>query len=490
MQVSEKTALTFDDVLLEPGFAEVLPHEVDVSTQLTHDIKLNIPLVSAAMDTVTEAPLAIAIAQQGGIGILHKNMAIEQQAQQVRRVKKYESGIILDPITISPDASVRELIELTRVHKFSGMPVVDGDQLVGIITNRDLRFNTDLNQPVAKLMTGKDKLVTVPEGTSGDEIMHLMHKNRIEKVLIVNDAFHLKGMVTVRDILQATANPNACKDSNSQLRVGAAVGTGQDTDQRVDALVRAGADVLIIDTAHGHSNPVLHWVAWIKKHYPDLQLIAGNVATGPGAKALADLGVNGIKVGMGPGSICTTRIVAGIGVPQITAIANVAGATKGKVPIIADGGVRFSGDIGKAIAAGAWSIMVGSLLAGTDESPGEIELFKGRSYKTYCGMGSIAAMSRGQGASERYYQDSDAAEKLVPQGIEGRVPYKGPLSAVVHQLVGGLRACMGYTGLSTLELLRQKGQFVRITNSGMRESHAHDITITKETPNYQIGESE
>jgi IMP dehydrogenase len=483
-------ALTFDDVSLMPGHATNLPKNVSLKTFLTPEIKLNIPVVSAAMDTVTEANLAIALAQEGGIGILHKNMSVEDQVVQVGRVKKFESGIIQDPVTVSPGTAVQELLELTNTYKYSGMPVVEGEQLLGIITNRDVRFETNLAQPVANLMTPKERLVTVPEGTSREEITALLHKHRIEKILVVNDKFQLRGMVTVKDILKAKEKPNACKDNSGRLRVGAAVGTGSETEERVAALVHAGVDLIVVDTAHGHSQGVIDKIKGIKKHFPDLQLVGGNIATQEAALALKAAGVDGVKVGMGPGSICTTRVVAGVGIPQVTAIANVAEALRGSgIPIVADGGIRFSGDICKAIAAGAWSVMIGGLFAGTEEAPGEVVLLGGRSYKSYRGMGSVDAMSQRYGSSDRYFQSEeslDNSDKLVPEGIEGRVPYKGTLVAVVYQLVGGLRAGMGYTGCSTIEEMRTKAQFVRITNAGMRESHVHDVIITKEAPNYWV----
>jgi IMP dehydrogenase len=481
-------ALTFDDVLLVPGHSQVLPKDVDLRTQLTREITLNIPIVSAAMDTVTEAKLAIAIAQEGGIGILHKSMSIEQQAQEVRRVKKFESGIVKDPITVTPQTTVQELLELTRAYNISGMPVVDGDKLVGIITNRDVRFATDLSQPVSNLMTHQSKLVTVQEGAGRDEIIHLLHKHRIEKILIIKDDFQLSGMVTVKDIMKAKEKPSACKDEAGRLRVGAAVGTRKDTEDRVAALVEVGVDVIVVDTAHGHSQGVLDRVSWIKKHYPEIQVIGGNIATAEAAIALKKAGADGVKVGIGPGSICTTRVIAGVGVPQITAVANVAEALKRSgLPVIADGGIRYSGDLSKAIAAGAHSVMIGSLFGGTEEAPGEVVLFQGRSYKSYRGMGSLGAMSGGFGSSDRYFQENELeTEKLVPEGIEGRVSYKGSLVAVTHQLVGGLRASMGYTGCKNIDEMRTKSQFVRITTAGMRESHVHDVAITKEPPNYSI----
>lgn len=482
-------ALTFDDVLLIPGYSEVLPRDVSLKTRLTKEITLNIPLVSAAMDTVTESRLAISMAQEGGIGILHKNMTAEEQAREVRAVKKFESGIVRDPITISPDATILELIELTQAHKISGVPVVTGDQLVGIVTSRDLRFEDRFDAMVSSIMTPKDKLVTAKEGASAKSIKELLHKHRIEKVLLVDDDFKLKGMVTNTDIRKAEAYPNACKDSDGRLRVGAAVGTGEGTEERVKALIDAGVDVVVVDTAHGHSRGVLDRVRWIKQKYPQMQVIGGNIATADAAIALAEAGADAVKVGIGPGSICTTRIVSGIGVPQISAVADVATALAGReIPVIADGGVRFSGDIAKAIAAGASVIMVGSLLAGTEEAPGEVELYQGRYYKAYRGMGSLGAMAQSQGSSDRYFQDAaQGVEKLVPEGIEGRVPYKGPISAIIHQMNGGLRASMGYTGCATIEEMRTKPEFVRITGAGIKESHVHDVTITKEAPNYRVG---
>ena len=482
-------ALTFDDVLLLPAHSDVLPNEVSLKTRLTRNIELNVPLLSSAMDTVTEHRLAITMAQEGGIGILHKSMPVDDQARQVRAVKKYESGVVKDPITISPNATVRELINLTDAHNISGVPVVEGQQVVGIVTSRDTRFITDYDQSVADIMTGRDRLVTVKEGASADEVQTLLHKHRIEKILVVNDTGELRGMITVKDIEKATRYPNACKDSQGRLRVGAAVGTGGGTEERVAALVEAGVDVIVVDTAHGHSQGVLNRVAWIKKHFPDVDVIGGNIATAEAAIALMEAGADGVKVGIGPGSICTTRIVAGIGVPQITAVSEVAAALKGTdVPLISDGGIRFSGDIAKAVAAGAHAIMIGSLLAGTEEAPGEVELFQGGYYKAYRGMGSLGAMSGKTGSSDRYFQDAAAGiEKLVPEGIEGRVPYKGPMSAIVHQLMGGLRASMGYTGCANIEEMRTKPYFVKVTNAGMKESHVHDVTITKEAPNYPVG---
>ncbi len=480
-------ALTFDDVLLVPAHSTVLPKDVDLSTQLTRDIRMSIPLVSAAMDTVTESRFAIALALEGGIGIIHKNMTPEQQAREVVRVKKYESGVIREPITVPPDTSIGEVLELTRANNISGVPVVDGTELVGIVTARDLRFETRMGDPVRNIMTRKDKLVTVKEGASRAEAIELLHKYRIEKVLVVNDAFELRGMITVKDIQKAKENPKACRDDQERLRAGAAVGTGEGTEERVEALVEAGVDIIVVDTAHGHSQGVLNRVAWVKKHYPDVQVIGGNIATAAAARALVEAGADAVKVGIGPGSICTTRIVAGVGVPQVTAVANVAEELKGTgVPLIADGGLRYSGDIAKIIAAGAWSVMIGGLFAGTDESPGEVEIFQGRSYKSYRGMGSLGAMSGKQGSSDRYFQeDTTDAEKLVPEGIEGRVPYKGTMLNIVYQLLGGIRSSMGYTGCATIEEMRTKPEFVRVTNAGMAESHVHDVTITKEAPNYR-----
>ncbi len=479
-------ALTFDDVLLVPDHSTVLPKQVSLGSWLTREIALNIPLVSAAMDTVTEARLAITVAQEGGIGIIHKNMTIDEQAEQVRIVKKFESGVIKDPIMVSPRTSIREVRALTRAHNISGVPVVDGEDLVGIVTNRDLRFETSYDNPVSSIMTPKERLVTVREGAGRDEVVALLHKHRIEKILVVNDRFQLRGLITVKDIQKAKEKPNACKDHLARLRVGAAVGTGEGTDERIAALVAAGVDVLVVDTAHGHSQGVLDRVRWVKRNFPDMQLIGGNIATAAAALALVEAGADAVKVGIGPGSICTTRIVTGVGVPQITAISNVANALAGTgVPVIADGGIRYSGDLAKAIAAGASSVMIGSMFAGTEESPGDVELFQGRSYKSYRGMGSIGAMQ--QGSSDRYFQEMTAeAEKLVPEGIEGRVPYKGSLVAIVHQLMGGVRASMGYTGCADIEEMRTKPKFVRVTNAGMRESHVHDVTITREAPNYRM----
>lgn len=482
-------ALTFDDVLLIPGYSAILPHEVSLATRLTRNITLNLPLVSAAMDTVTEAPLAIAMAQEGGIGIIHKNMTVEQQAATVRAVKKFESGVVKDPVTVSPNNTVREVLEITAANKISGLPVVDGKDLVGIVTGRDIRFESRMDTPVSEIMTPKDKLVTVKEGETTEAIKDILHKHRIEKVLVVNDDFELRGLVTVKDIQKSQDYPNACKDEYGQLRVGAAVGTGAGTEERIAALVKAGVDVIVVDTAHGHSKGVIDRVRWVKQTYPDVEVIGGNIATAEAALALAEAGADAVKVGIGPGSICTTRIVAGIGVPQISAVANVAAALKDKaIPVIADGGIRFSGDIAKAIAAGANVIMIGSLLAGTDEAPGEIELFQGRSYKAYRGMGSLGAMGQSQGSSDRYFQDiKSGVDKLVPEGIEGRVACKGPMTAIIHQLMGGLRSSMGYTGSADIEEMRTKPQFTRITSAGMKESHVHDVTITKEAPNYRVG---
>jgi IMP dehydrogenase len=482
-------ALTFDDVLLEPAYSEVLPREVQLKTQLTRSLTLNIPIISAAMDTVTEARLAITLAQEGGIGIIHKNMSPKDQARQVQQVKKFESGVIHDPITVTPDTTIRDVIALTRAKNISGVPVVEGENLVGIVTHRDLRFETQRDAPVSAVMTPKEHLVTVSEGASKDEVLGLLHKHRIEKVLVVDkdQGFKLRGMITVKDIQKAHDYPYACKDQRGALRVGAAVGTGVDTDERVALLVEAGVDVVIVDTAHGHSRGVLDRVRGIKRSYPDLQLIAGNIVTAEAAKALIDAGADGVKVGIGPGSICTTRIVAGVGIPQITAVATVAEALEGTgVPCISDGGIRYSGDIAKAIVAGAYSVMIGGLFAGTEESPGEVELYQGRSYKSYRGMGSIGAMAQRHGSSDRYFQDSaEELEKLVPEGIEGRVPYKGSIVAIVQQLIGGVRAAMGYTGCGNIAEMRTKPKFVRITGAGRRESHVHDVTITKEPPNYR-----
>jgi IMP dehydrogenase len=487
MRVVQK-ALTFDDVLLLPAHSSVVPRDVNLQTRLTRTITLNIPLLSAAMDTVTEAGLAIAIAQEGGLGVVHKNMPPKAQAREVARVKRFESGVVKEPITIPPTMSVREVLALTQAHRFSGLPVVDGRKVVGIVTNRDLRFETNLDQPVANIMTKGDRLVTVPEGTDLEHAKSLMHRHRLERVLVVDDRFELKGLITVKDILKSTEHPLACKDDFGRLRVGAAVGTAEDSEERVEALVAAGVDVIVVDTSHGHSQGVLDRVSAIKKRYPQVPVIGGNVATAVGARALVDHGADAIKVGIGPGSICTTRIVAGVGVPQISAVQNAReGVANVDVPIIADGGIRYSGDIAKAIAAGASCVMLGSLFAGTEESPGETELYQGRSYKSYRGMGSLGAMQ--EGSADRYFQDTegeDAAEKLVPEGIEGRVPYKGALSAVIHQLMGGVRAAMGYCGCATVEAMRTRAEFVEITAAGVRESHVHDVQITKEAPNYRV----
>jgi IMP dehydrogenase len=481
-------ALTFDDVLLVPAHSTVLPKDVDLSTQLTREISLNIPLVSAAMDSVTESRLAINIAQEGGIGILHKNMTIAQQAYEVGCVKKFESGVIREPITVSPRMSIKEVMALTQQHNISGVPVVDGNDLLGIVTSRDLRFETRLDESVTKVMTPKDKLVTVSEEAEQQEAIALLHEHRIEKVLVVNKDFHLCGLITVKDIQKAKDYPQASKDSFEQLRVGAAVGTGADTEERVTALVQAGVDVVVVDTAHGHSSGVLQRIRLIKDMYPELQVIGGNIATADAARALVEAGADGVKVGIGPGSICTTRIVAGVGVPQITAINNVSEALRGTgVPFIADGGIRYSGDVAKALASGAHAVMLGGLFAGTEEAPGDVELFQGRSYKTYRGMGSLGAMAQKQGSSDRYFQEeAETVEKLVPEGIEGRVPYKGGLNAIIYQLIGGIRACMGYTGCESISALHNNAEFVRVTNAGMRESHVHDVTITKEAPNYRL----
>jgi IMP dehydrogenase len=479
-------ALTFDDVSLIPSYSDVLPKDVALKTRLTTELALNVPLISAAMDTVTEARLAIAIAQEGGIGVVHKNMSLEYQAEQVRIVKKYEAGVIKDPITVDPNTTISEVLDITHRHNISGVPVVDGNELVGIVTSRDMRFERRLDDPVRNIMTGKKDLVTVNENASQDEVLELLHRHRIEKVLVVNDDFELRGLITVKDIQKSSDFPNAAKDSRERLLVAAAVGVGGDTEERISALVEANVDVVIVDTAHGHTRGVLDRVSWVKKHFPEVQVIGGNVTTGDGALALVEAGADGVKVGQGPGSICTTRIVAGVGVPQITAINNVATAlAKTGVPCIADGGIRFSGDVAKAIAAGAWTVMIGGLFAGTEEAPGEVELFQGRSYKIYRGMGSLGAMQ--EGSKDRYFQMDVSEDKLVPEGIEGRVPYKGPLSGVIHQLNGGLRSSMGYMGCETIERFRDEAKFVRITGAGVRESHAHDVQITKEAPNYKLG---
>jgi IMP dehydrogenase len=477
-------ALTFDDVLLVPAHSAILPRDVSLATRLTRKINLNLPLVSAAMDTVTEARLAIALAQEGGIGIVHKNLNPKAQAAEVAKVKRYESGVLKDPITIPPTMTVREVMALTRTHKISGLPVVEGSKVVGIVTNRDLRFETRLDETVGNIMTPRERLITVKEGATTEQAKALMHKHRLERVLVINDAFELRGLMTVKDILKSTEYPFAAKDSFGRLLVGAAVGTGEGTEERVAALAEAGVDVIVVDTAHGHSEGVLKRVQWVKKNFPQVEVIGGNIATGAAALALVDHGADAVKVGIGPGSICTTRIVAGVGVPQITAVDNVAKAlAASNVPLIADGGIRYSGDISKAIAAGANCVMLGGLFAGTEEAPGETVLYQGRSYKSYRGMGSLGAMK--DGAADRYFQDSDAnVEKLVPEGIEGRVAYKGPVTAVIHQLMGGLRSSMGYVGCKTIDEMRAKAEFVEITSAGIRESHVHDVQITKEAPNY------
>ena len=485
MRVIQK-ALTFDDVLLVPAHSEILPRDVSLKTRLTRNLTLNLPLVSAAMDTVTEARLAIALAQEGGIGIVHKNLKPKAQAAEVSKVKRFESGVLKDPITISPTMTVRDVLALTRQHRISGLPVLDGKTVVGIVTNRDLRFETNLDQPVSNIMTKRDRLITVKEGSSSEEAKALMHKNRLERVLVVNDAFELRGLMTVKDILKSTEHPNAAKDSHGRLLVGAAIGVGAGTEERAELLAEAGVDVIVVDTAHGHSQGVLERVQWVKRNLPNVEVIGGNIATAAAARALMDMGADGVKVGIGPGSICTTRIVAGVGVPQITAVNNVSEALKGTgVPLIADGGIRYSGDIAKAIAAGGNAIMLGGLLAGTEEAPGEVELFQGRSYKSYRGMGSIGAMAAG--AADRYFQDNTAnVDKLVPEGIEGRVPYKGSALAVIHQLMGGLRSSMGYLGCATIDQMHERAEFVEITSAGVRESHVHDVQITKEAPNYHV----
>ncbi|OZI57713.1 IMP dehydrogenase [Bordetella genomosp. 4] len=478
-------ALTFDDVLLVPAYSEVLPRDTSLATRLTRNITLNIPLVSAAMDTVTESRLAIAMAQEGGIGIIHKNLSADAQAKEVARVKRHEFGIVIDPVTVTPDMKVRDAISLQRQHGISGLPVVEGKKLVGIVTNRDLRFEDRLDQPLRNIMTPQERLVTMQEGATLDEAQALMHKHRLERVLIVNEAFELRGLATVKDIVKNTEHPVANKDSQGQLRVGAAVGVGDGTEERVEKLVAAGVDVIIVDTAHGHSRGVLERVRWVKENFPKVEVIGGNIATAAAARALVDHGADGVKVGIGPGSICTTRIVAGVGVPQITAIADVAKALEGTgVPLIADGGIRYSGDIAKALSAGAFACMMGGMFAGTEEAPGEVVLFQGRSYKSYRGMGSLGAMS--DGSADRYFQDpANNADKLVPEGIEGRVPYKGSVLAIIYQLVGGIRASMGYCGCATIDDMRTKTQFVEITSAGVRESHVHDVQITKEAPNYR-----
>ncbi len=487
MRILEE-ALTFDDVLLVPAYSELLPRDVDLSTRITRKVSVNLPVVSAAMDTVTEARLAITIAQEGGIGIIHKNMTPAGQAREVARVKKYESGVIADPITINPEATIRDVIELTRSKGISGVPVVSGRELVGIVTHRDMRFETQLDAPVSTVMTPKPKLVTVKENAPKDEVLRLLHKHRIEKMLVVNDRFELRGMITVKDFQKATEFPRACKDETGRLRVGAAVGTSPDTIDRATALREAGVDVIVVDTSHGHSRGVLDMVNKLKTAWPDLQVIGGNIVSAEAARDLVAAGADGVKVGIGPGSICTTRVVAGVGVPQISAVARVAEALKGTdVPLIADGGIRFSGDVAKAIAAGAHAVMIGGMFAGTEESPGEVELYQGASYKSYRGMGSLGAMAQKHGSADRYFQDTASElEKLVPEGIEGRVPYKGSLVTILYQLAGGLRAAMGYTGSANIEALRTRPHFVRITSAGVRESHVHDVTITKEAPNYRV----
>jgi IMP dehydrogenase len=479
-------ALTFDDVLLVPAYSNILPRDTSLRTQLSRRIKLNLPILSAAMDTVTEARLAIAMAQEGGIGIVHKNFTPARQAEEVLRVKRYESGVVSDPITISPSMKVRDVLDLTRKHRISGLPVVEGKKLVGIVTNRDLRFESRLDVLVSAIMTPKEKLITVKEGATLDEAQNLMHTHRLERVLVVNNDFELRGLITVKDIMKATEHPNACKDAAGKLRVGAAVGVGGDAEERIERLVAAGVDVLIVDTAHGHSQGVIDQVARIKKQYPQVDVIGGNIATGAAAKALANAGADAVKVGIGPGSICTTRIVSGVGVPQVTAISNVAKALEGTgIPLIADGGIRYSGDISKAIAAGAYSVMMGSMFAGTDEAPGEVVLYQGRSYKSYRGMGSLGAMA--DGAADRYFQDSTSnIDKLVPEGIEGRVPYKGSVLSIIYQMCGGVKASLGYCGCTGIEELRTKAEFMEISSAGMRESHVHDVQITKEAPNYHL----
>jgi len=480
-----QTALTFDDVLLVPAYSEVLPRDTSLVTRLTRNITLNIPLVSAAMDTVTESRLAIAMAQEGGIGIIHKNLTAEAQAREVARVKRHEFGIVIDPITVTPDMKVRDAVALQRQHGISGLPVVEGGKVVGIVTNRDLRFEEELEQPLRNIMTPRERLVTMPEGATLDEAQRLMHKHRLERVLIVNDAFELRGLATVKDIVKNTEHPNACKDSQGQLRVGAAVGVGDGTEERVERLVAAGVDVIVVDTAHGHSSGVIDRVRWVKQNYPKVEVIGGNIATAEAARALVEAGADAVKVGIGPGSICTTRVVAGVGVPQITAISDVAKALEGTgVPLIADGGIRYSGDVAKALAAGAFAAMMGGMFAGTEEAPGEVVLYQGRSYKSYRGMGSLGAMT--EGSADRYFQDpANNADKLVPEGIEGRVPYKGSVLAIIFQLVGGIRASMGYCGCASIDEMRTRSQFVQITSAGFRESHVHDVQITKEAPNYR-----
>ncbi len=486
MNITEE-ALTFDDVLLVPDYSEILPRQASLQTQLTREIKMNIPLVSAAMDTVTESELAIALAQVGGVGIIHKNMDPDLQAKNVRRVKKYESGVIQEPVTVGPYTSIQEVIDLTRQKNISGVPVVEGNDLVGIVTSRDLRFEERPNDPVRNIMTRKESLVTVRENASKEEIRALLHKHRIEKVLVVDNKFQLAGLITVKDMQKASEYPNACLDDAERLRVGGAVGVGEASRQRVEKLIESRVDVIVVDTAHGHSKGVLDMVKWIKKNFKDTQVIGGNIATADAALALVKAGADAVKVGIGPGSICTTRIVSGVGMPQVSAVTNVAKALKNKgIPVISDGGVRFSGDLAKGLAAGANSMMIGGLFAGTEEAPGEVELYQGRSYKSYRGMGSLGAMAEQYGSSDRYFQESDEVEKLIPEGIEGRVPYKGPLEAVIHQLCGGIRAALGYTGCSDLEEMREKAKFVRLTNAGFKESHVHDVTVTKEPPNYRL----
>ena len=486
MNITEE-ALTFDDVLLVPDYSEILPRQASLETQLTREIKMNIPLVSAAMDTVTESELAIALAQEGGVGIIHKNMSPELQAKNVRRVKKYESGIIQEPVTVTPYTSIQEVIDLTRQKNISGVPVVDGDDLVGIVTSRDLRFEEKPDDPVRNIMTRKESLVTVQEHATKEEIRALLHKHRIEKVLVVNNKFQLAGLITVKDMQKASEYPNACLDEAERLRVGAAVGVGEISKSRVEQLVESRVDVIVVDTAHGHSKGVLDMVKWIKTNFKDTEIIGGNIATADAALALVKAGADAVKVGIGPGSICTTRIVSGVGMPQVSAVTNVAKALKNKgIPVISDGGVRYSGDLAKGLAAGANSMMIGGLFAGTEEAPGEVELYQGRSYKTYRGMGSLGAMAEEYGSSDRYFQENDEVEKLIPEGIEGRVPYKGALDAVIHQLCGGIRAALGYTGCTNLEEMRDKAKFVRLTSAGFKESHVHDVAITKEPPNYRM----
>jgi len=486
MNITEE-ALTFDDVLLVPDYSEILPRQASLQTQLTREIKMNIPLVSAAMDTVTESELAIALAQVGGVGIIHKNMDPDLQAKNVRRVKKYESGVIQEPVTVGPYTSIQEVIDLTRQKNISGVPVVEGSDLVGIVTSRDLRFEEKTDDPVRNIMTRKKSLVTVKENASKEEIRSLLHKHRIEKVLVVNNKFQLAGLITVKDMQKASEYPDACLDDAERLRVGAAVGVGNASKQRVEQLVESRVDVIVVDTAHGHSKGVLDMVEWIKTNFKDTQVIGGNIATADAALALVKAGVDAVKVGIGPGSICTTRIVSGVGMPQISAVTNVAKALKNKsIPVISDGGVRYSGDLAKGLAAGANCMMIGGLFAGTEEAPGEVELYQGRSYKSYRGMGSLGAMAEQYGSSDRYFQENDEIEKLIPEGIEGRVPYKGPLEAVIYQLCGGIRAALGYTGCSNLEEMREKAKFIRLTNAGFKESHVHDVTVTKEPPNYRL----